>query len=390
LVFAGALPTLLVEFQLQPDQVTLLGLTGYILLGLGAVPSGLATDRWGARRVLTVYFFGVAGAAGTVAMARTAWELAAALTGLGAALSLFHPAGLALITHGCRAQGRAMGINGVAGSIGVALGPVLGMYLALRGQWRLAYVLVAGLGLLAGLAMLLLRVDDSFRRHRRGSDAEGRAPQLRSSSSRGLWLLFAAMLLGGLNYRCLVTALPTFLTGTGPGPGSGHQGGQLFTLVILALGGVGQFVGGHTADRVQPLRFYAGLIAATVPLALLMAHAGGVVPVAAAAVLAMFMFGQQPVENVIMAQVTSPQRRSTMFGLKFMLTFGVGALGAQLVGLLWRWTGSLAPVFDVFAGSALFMAILATCFSLRQRTGEDPFSPLARRNDSGATSITKA
>src|SRR5262249_8216717 len=57
LVFAGALATLMVEFQLQPDQVTLLGLSGYVLMGLGAVPTGLWTDRWGARRVLMVYFF---------------------------------------------------------------------------------------------------------------------------------------------------------------------------------------------------------------------------------------------------------------------------------------------------------------------------------------------
>jgi MFS family permease len=137
LVFAGALATLMVEFSLQPDQVTLLGLSGYILMGLGAVPTGLGTDRWGARRVLTVYFFWLAAAAGAVAVAPSAWTLAAALTGLGAALSLYHPAGLALITHGCRTQGRAMGINGVAGSIGVAIGPALGAYLAFRGQWRM-------------------------------------------------------------------------------------------------------------------------------------------------------------------------------------------------------------------------------------------------------------
>jgi hypothetical protein len=47
-----------------------------------------------------------------------------------------------------------------------------------------------------------------------------------------------------------------------------------------------------------------------------------------------------------------------------MLTFGVGALGTPLVGLIWQLTDSRAPVFDVFAVSALLMAALALCFRL--------------------------
>ncbi|MCI0457889.1 MAG: MFS transporter, partial [Gemmataceae bacterium] len=199
LVFAGVLATLMVEFELQPDQVTLLGLSGYVLMGLGAVPTGLWTDRWGARRVLLVYFFWLAAAAGAVALASSAWTLAAALTGLGAAISLYHPAGLTLITHGCRTHGRAMGINGVAGSVGVAVGPALGAYLAYLGHWRLAYVLIAAASLLAGVAMIFLRIEDAVRAPvpRRSED-----DPVPNTSAQGLWLLFVAMLLGGLNYRC--------------------------------------------------------------------------------------------------------------------------------------------------------------------------------------------
>jgi FSR family fosmidomycin resistance protein-like MFS transporter len=223
-----------------------------------------------------------------------------------------------------------------------------------------AYVLIAGASLLAGLVMLFLRIDDSVGQHSRASKDKA-VPSVSHTSAQGLCLLFGAMLLGGLNYRCLVTALPTYLMDLDLGAGWLDHGATL-TMLILALGGVGQFVGGHSADKVQPLRFYAAIIAITVPLALLMAHASGGVALGAAALLALFMFSQQPVENVIMAQVTSPQRRSTLFGLKFMLTFGVGALGTQLVGMLWKWTGSLAPVFDLFALSAGLMAVAATGF----------------------------
>jgi MFS family permease len=368
LVFAGLLVALIGEFCLQPNEVTLLGLAGYVLMGVGAIPAGLWTDRWGSRRVLTVYFFWMAATACAVALAPTSWALALGLTVLGGSLSLYHPAGLAMIAHGCKARGRAMGINGVAGSLGVALGPALGLTMAFFGVWRLAYALIAGISLLSGLAMLVLRIDEGpAARPSPPPECNGVVPAT-GPDSRGIGLLFVAMMLGGFNYRCLMTALPTFLEGEEFGSKAQEYSGML-AFLILALGGIGQFVGGHTADKVRPAMFYMLVITAMVPLALLMAHGNEAVVVIAAAALAVFMFGQQPVENIILAQITSPRRRSTLYGVKFLLSFGVGALGAQVVGVIWKQSNSLAPVFDLFAASAALMALFACWFRVyRLRT----------------------
>jgi MFS family permease len=368
LTFAGVLVTLIAEFRLEPDRATLLGLAGYVLFGVGALPAGLMTDRWGSRRVLIVYFFWMAAAAAAVALTQTTWALAAALTLLGAAISLYHPAGLAMIAHGCRARGRAMGINGVAGSMGVALGPALGVYMAAQGQWRLAYALIAAVSVLAGLAMIFIRVHetpvhDPPARPRDDSQNELYAQTAQNGwNGRGLWLLFAAMMLGGFNYRCLLTALPAFLAGSNPAGGSMATAGTR-SLLILALGGIGQLIGGHIADRARPARLYVVFIVATIPFAALMAHGSRDVALTAAALLAVFMFAQQPTENTALAQMSRPQRRSTLYGLKFVLTFGVGALGAQLVGILWKKTGSPGAAFDVFAGIAAVMAVVAAWFA---------------------------
>jgi MFS family permease len=355
LVFAAMLPTLAGEFDLARDQVTLLGLAGYILFGVGAVPTGLWTDRLGARRMLLVYFFGLAAAAFAVALAPGPWTLGLSLTVLGAALSIYHPAGLAMIAHGCKARGRAMGINGVAGSLGVALGPALGLVLAGIGHWRLAYVLIAAVSLVAGLVLAWLPIDESAAEAARARPKESDLPAAERSDSRGLWLLLAAMTVGGFNYRSLMTALPTFL-------GETSQHSALVVFIVLALGGVGQFSSGHTADRIQPAKLYMGLIVALVPLALLMAHARYEIALVAVGLLAVFMFAQQPVENSIMAHLASPRRRSTLYGVKFLLSFGLGALGSQVAGILWEETGSMAPVFDLFAVGALLMAVLAAGF----------------------------
>ena len=57
-----------------------------------------------------------------MALARSVVAVTVGLTLLGAGASLYHPVGLALLSHGVRLRGRAMGIHGVAGSVGVALG----------------------------------------------------------------------------------------------------------------------------------------------------------------------------------------------------------------------------------------------------------------------------
>jgi MFS family permease len=374
LMFAAILVALCQEFDLERDQTTLLGLAGFILFGVGAVPTGLWTDRWGSKRVLLVYFFALAAAALGVALAPTPLMLALALTALGAAISLYHPAGLTMIAHGCRVRGRAMGINGVAGSLGVAAGPALGIFFAGIGHWRLGYVLLAAASFLSGLVMLMLRLEEPVIEEPRPSvEANGDA-KAAEVDNRGLWLLLLTMMLGGLNYRCLMTALPTFLAGSEADAGS-LKNGALWTFLVLAAGGLGQYAGGHTADRFQPFKFYFLLIAATVPLALLMAHGGWVMAVPAAGVLAVFLFAQQPVENTIMAHITSPRRRSTLYGIKFLLTFGVGALGVQLVGIIWQQTDSMAPVFDLFAIGALLMALLAVAFRFVRLRGATPPEP---------------
>src|SRR5207344_1222173 len=97
LVFAGALAAgIMTEFQLQPDEATALGLLGYILMGLGAVPAGLWADSWGPTRVFRVYFFAMALAAVAVMVSGEIWQLFLSLTLLGLAASIYHPVGLAM------------------------------------------------------------------------------------------------------------------------------------------------------------------------------------------------------------------------------------------------------------------------------------------------------
>ena len=62
---------------------------------------------------------------------------------------------------------------------------------------------------------------------------------------------------------------------------------------------------------------------------------GGLPLVGSAAAFVFFSLGMQPIENSLFARYAPPHRRATVYGLKFVCTFGVGSLAVWLV----RWAG---------------------------------------------------
>jgi MFS transporter, DHA2 family, methylenomycin A resistance protein len=101
--------------------------------------AGSAADRIGARKVfaagLTVFAVGSAGCAAAPALG----VLIAARAGQGLGASALLPCSLALIVHQFpdpRARARALGVWGAMGSLGVALGPVVGGVLVSLAGWR--------------------------------------------------------------------------------------------------------------------------------------------------------------------------------------------------------------------------------------------------------------
>ncbi|GBD37357.1 hypothetical protein HRbin36_02488 [bacterium HR36] len=391
LAITGALVAIRHQFELDRRMVTALPYLGYVLLGLGAIPAGLAVDRWSADRVLRWYYFALAFAASMVALSTSTATLFLSLTLLGIVLSVYHPAGTALISVGMSRREWAMGINGVAGSIGVSLGPLLGGLWASCGYWQGAFWTLAGISLLGGLLMRQLATPNSAT-----CIIPKTAPKPQSQVaivSRTLpWLaismLYICMTLGGLNYRTLVTALPVSLTGDSSQAAALAKGG-FYSFAILLAGTIGQYTSGVLAQRFGSLRIYTLAITLMVPLAAMLAwQAFPAINIGLAGFLAITLFAQQPVENSLLAEGTAAQRRGLSYGAKFALTFGIGAVGAPLVGLVWHYTAEPRVAFWLFVLTGTIMLLaLAAYRVLRSRihllTGEVLNPILSPQNPQG-------
>ena len=157
LIFATAVATIAAEFgfarweDLMPYSVG-----AFVLFGLGSLPSGRLGDLWGRRRMMLIFFFGIGASALLAALTHNAWQLAAALTLLGAFASIYHPVGIPMLVQRAPNPGAVIGVNGLAGNLGIAVAALVTGFLVKWIGWRAAFAIP---GLLAiGCGLLFARV----------------------------------------------------------------------------------------------------------------------------------------------------------------------------------------------------------------------------------------
>lgn len=337
---------------------------GYGLFGLGALPGGVLVDRFGSRRLIVLCLGGMGAAFGLLSLARSAWGIGAALMVWGTAASVYHPAGLALISTGVRQRGRGLAWHGIAGNTGIAAGPLVTALLLLVFDWPVVAALLALPALGAALLAARVSVDE------RAAVAEepGTVPTADGPATlRQLWrqskhlfatsfvVVFAVVAASGLYYRGVLTFLPELLTPLvavelpiDVAPGRYVYAG------LLGVGIFGQYVGGRLSDRDGIERVLVGAFAVLAGIALLFLPVAGLGTaglLVISAALGFALFVVQPLYQATVAEHTPPDARGLSYGYTYLGVFGIGALGAALAGGLLQYAGP-ALLFGVLAGVA--------------------------------------
>ena len=141
LVFATAVASIAREFGFTRwEDLMPFGAGAFLLFGLGSLPAGRLGDLWGRRQMMAVFFFGIGASACLVALTHNAWQLAAALTLVGAFASIYHPVGIPMLVQNAANPGATIGVNGLAGNLGIAAAAILTGYLVEHLGWRAAFV----------------------------------------------------------------------------------------------------------------------------------------------------------------------------------------------------------------------------------------------------------
>src|SRR5207247_11336313 len=94
LVFATSVGAIAADFGLARwEDLMPYGTGAFVMFGLGSLPSGRFGDHWGRRKMMLVFFFGMGASMLLIALTPNPWQLALALTVLGAISSVDHPVG---------------------------------------------------------------------------------------------------------------------------------------------------------------------------------------------------------------------------------------------------------------------------------------------------------
>ena len=152
-----ALPTLQRTFHAGIGAVTWVGLSYLLVLVATVAAVGRFADMWG-RKLLYVYGFGVfilGSALCGLAPGLGALVGFRALQALGAALLQANSVAIIVLAVPRQQIGRAIGIQGAAQAIGLALGPSVGGLLLAAGGWRLIFLVNVPFGLLGMVAGVL-------------------------------------------------------------------------------------------------------------------------------------------------------------------------------------------------------------------------------------------
>ena len=152
-----ALPNLQRTFHAGVGAVTWVGLSYLLVLVATVAAVGRFADMWG-RKLLYVYGFGifiVGSALCGLAPSLGALIGFRALQAVGAALLQANSVAIIVLAVPRGSLGRAIGIQGAAQAVGLALGPTIGGFLLAAGGWRLIFYVNVPFGLLGMTAGLL-------------------------------------------------------------------------------------------------------------------------------------------------------------------------------------------------------------------------------------------
>ena len=363
------------SFGLTPGQFLRYATIGSVLFGVGALPAGWLSDRVGEKSLLVAFFFLTAAGGVVLGLAGGVVGLATGFALVGAGASIFHPVGNALISKGIRVPGRAMGINGLWGSLGTALAPILAYQIAAWSDWRWVYLLLAVPTTILGVALLRTPMplaarsrpesadDNEQDTPRRSTAAQEAASQVGVSPPNGwFWVvitLLGATSLGGLYFFLITTMLPSHFEGHIQFSSQTQSWAASYGVgVCYALGGVGQVVAGNLMQRVDGRGLYLFIVAGAAPLIFWVSQSEDVPLVVGTAIMATFLFAAQPVENVLLARYSPARYRGLIFGSKFILAFGMGGgLGTWLSGFITDTHGT-AAVFVVASGCTAAAALI--------------------------------
>ena len=359
LIFATAVTTIAADFgYARWEDLMPFGVGAFVMFGLGSLPSGRLGDLWGRRAMMIVFFFGIGASSLLAALARGPWQLAAALTLIGSFASIYHPVGIPMLLQGAQKPGATIGVNGLAGNLGIAVAALVTGLLVKWLSWRAAFAVPGLACIVLGLLFMRLVPREAEPPARRKS---GSPVQLsRSQLARALAVMTLASATGGILFNLTTNGNAQLLAERFRGVLDDPALLGALLAAIYAMASFAQVVVGRLIDRVALKPLYLCIALLQVPLLLLSSQAQGWWLFGSLLGVMVFTFGAIPFTDAMIARYVDDRMRSRVAGMRLAVSLGISSLAVWLLGPVVKGMG-FGTLLLVLAGVSLCTAAAVLC-----------------------------
>lgn len=336
--------------------------------GLGQLPAGWLADRIGRRIFLAVGILGVALIGFLVGLSHTYIITLLFLIIMGIAGGGYHPSSAPMISAAVepKRRGRVLGIHAIGGNSSFFVAPLIAAAIAAFWGWRAAFLVLAGFTAVFGVLFLwFLRKHLAAEKAQiavSGQSAQQVAPPIPGQKRRLIIFMALVVVAGGMT-QGLAPSLPLYFV-------DGLHLSQAAAASIVSISSVAglwaAIAGGYLSDRIG-----------RTPVILVTFLLGGVViflygrlpwGIGFGALLffaGMFSYMRMPASESFIMGLTTPARRSTIYGIYYAMTQEASSALSLLVGWLTS-TYGYTFTFNLISGIIVGATLVAGVFLWRK------------------------
>ena len=351
LVFASAVATIAIEFGIERWEDLMPYTAGaFIMFGLGSIPAGRLGDLWGRRKMMLVFFWGIAASCAAVALTQSPIQIAIALSVMGAFSSIYHPVGIPMLLSSTKTPGLTIGVNNLAGNMGLAIAAILTGFMVKYFGWRAAFLLPAVLSAVMGLMFARLAPEELHAPAKKKASAH---PIPRAVAIRALTVITIASTSGSLLFNFTTNGNTELFRERFIGIVSDPATLGMLVACVYAVAAFSQVIVGILIDRMAMKPLFLGIVLSQIVLFGLAAQSSGWMLFACALGFMAAIFGAIPFLDAVIVRYVDDQMRSRVAGIRLAVSFGVSGVAVYLLG----------PIVKASSFETLFiaMAVIACC-----------------------------
>lgn len=337
LIFATAVSAIAIDFGMgRWEDMMPYTVGAFLMFGLGSIPAGRLGDLWGRRPMMIVFFLGIGASSIAVAFTQTPMQMAIALTVLGVFSAIYHPVGIPLLVQKSSRPGFTIGVNGLAGNLGIAMAALLTGFLVAWQGWRMAFIVPGLVSIVCGVLFAWLAPQEQM--------AASQKKRVSVQLPKNLAIRTFVVMVGTATTTSVLFNITTnvntqLLAEKLDGLVSNPSNMGFLLAAIYALASLAQLVVGRLLDKfpVKPL-FFSIMFLQIVMFALASQSSGWVWYAAAIGYMVM-VFGSIPFGDNMVVRYIDDSMRSRVSGTRIAISFGISSLAVYLLGPIVKHAG---------------------------------------------------